>query len=342
MAEAKRSAIEGLEDLFAVLDRVPFVAGVKRDAGKLRRMLYERRPPRVMVVGEAGSGRSTLLNLLMERDVLPTGDEERPVADGSWVGVDAKGSRVSWLEVTPSAEHALLREALAAGGPDLVLAVLPVDTEAQRATLKLARDLAKDEGGVPVLAVVTRVDTCAPRELRAKSRAVEEELGALGLTHRRVFGVGAPHATGVAVLADALIEALPDAAKVEAARSMPPAHSSRLAVAREIVRASGSLSVTVALVPLPLSDLVVLGPLQAAMVSSIVHLAGREYDRETLGEWVASLGVVGGAGFGLRWGAQQLVKLVPGAGSIFSAGIAGAGTAALGKSAIAWFLERGR
>jgi uncharacterized protein (DUF697 family) len=48
--------------------------------------------------------------------------------------------------------------------------------------------------------------------------------------------------------------------------------------------------------------------------------------------------VVGGAGLGLRWTAQQLVKLVPGAGSIVSASIAGAGTTALGKSAMTYFL----
>ena len=46
-----------------------------------------------------------------------------------------------------------------------------------------------------------------------------------------------------------------------------------------------------------------------------------------------------GAGLGLRWGAQQLVKLVPGAGSIVGAGVASAGTLAIGRSAMAYFID---
>ena len=49
--------------------------------------------------------------------------------------------------------------------------------------------------------------------------------------------------------------------------------------------------------------------------------------------------VVGGAGMGLRWGAQQLAKLVPGAGSLVGAGVAGAGTLAIGRSAMAYFID---
>ena len=48
---------------------------------------------------------------------------------------------------------------------------------------------------------------------------------------------------------------------------------------------------------------------------------------------------MGGAAFGMRWGAQQLVKLVPGAGTLVSASVAGAGTLALGKSAVSYFVD---
>jgi len=339
VTEPRTSAVEGLEDLFAVLDRVPFVAGVKRDAGRLRRLLYERRPARLVVVGHGKSGRSTLLNLLMDRAVLPTGDDDA-LCDGDWIGVDAYGSRVSWLELSPGTDAALLGRAIREGGPDAVIALIEVEASDARATLRLARDLARDEGRVPVLVVLAQTDRVAPRRARELSRDLAEQATELGLPSSRVFSVSAPTRSGVTVFADALIEALPRCAQLESARAMPCARASRLRIAREIVRASGSLAVTVALVPLPLSDVAFLAPLQVAMVSSVAHLAGRAWDRETISEWAASVGFVGGAGFGMRWGAQQLVKLVPGAGSFISAGIAGAGTAALGKSAIAWFLER--
>ena len=41
----------------------------------------------------------------------------------------------------------------------------------------------------------------------------------------------------------------------------------------------------------------------------------------------------------MRWAVQQIVKLVPGAGSMISASVAAAGTAALGHSAVAYFVD---
>jgi uncharacterized protein (DUF697 family) len=43
---------------------------------------------------------------------------------------------------------------------------------------------------------------------------------------------------------------------------------------------------------------------------------------------------------GLRALAQQLVKLIPGVGSVVSAAIASGGTYAIGKSAEAWFFSQ--
>jgi len=91
--------------------------------------------------------------------------------------------------------------------------------------------------------------------------------------------------------------------------------------------------------PVPFADAFFLLPMQAAMVTGIAYLSGRPWNRRAAAEWLASVGVVGGAGLGLRWSAQQLVKLVPGAGSIVGAGVAGAGTLAIGRSAIAYFVD---
>jgi uncharacterized protein (DUF697 family) len=75
------------------------------------------------------------------------------------------------------------------------------------------------------------------------------------------------------------------------------------------------------------------------MVSALAYLSGRSWDRKTITQWLASLGVVGGLGVGLRFTARTLAKLVPGAGTVVSAGIAGAGTTAMGHSAIKYFLR---
>jgi uncharacterized protein (DUF697 family) len=138
---------------------------------------------------------------------------------------------------------------------------------------------------------------------------------------------------------EAILERLPEAGQMEAVRAFEVGKSARRNVARALVNSCSALAVTVGLAPIPFADAFVLLPLQAAMVSGVAYLSGRPWDRRAGVEWLASVGTVAGAGMGLRWGAQQIVKLVPGAGSLIGAGIAGAGTLAIGRSAMAYFID---
>jgi uncharacterized protein (DUF697 family) len=144
---------------------------------------------------------------------------------------------------------------------------------------------------------------------------------------------------GMDALAEAIFDRLPPQAQLEAGRAFIAAGPARQRLARDVVSSASALAATVAVTPVPLSDIWLLGPLQVAMVGTIAHLSGRDWNRKTIVEWITSMGLVGGAGLGFRWGAQQLIKLVPGAGSLVSAGVAGAGTLALGRSATSYFLS---
>jgi len=110
-------------------------------------------------------------------------------------------------------------------------------------------------------------------------------------------------------------------------------------VARKVVLHFASIAVVVGLMPIPFSDAVALLPTQALMVTAVAYVAGQPWDRRAALEWLGSLGVMGGAAFGMRWGAQQLLKLWPGGGTLISASVAGVGTEALGLSAIAYFVD---
>jgi uncharacterized protein (DUF697 family) len=140
-------------------------------------------------------------------------------------------------------------------------------------------------------------------------------------------------------VADALYARLPAETHVEAVRALPVGTPQVRELARSVVNHCAAMAVTVGLAPIPFSDSFVLLPLQALMVTAVAYVAGQPWDRRAALEWVGSLGVMGGAAFGLRYGAQQLVKLVPGAGTLVSASVAGAGTLALGRSAIAYFVD---
>ena len=337
---------EGWDELMAVLDRVPFVSGLKRDLTSLSRLV---------VLGRPGSGRHRLLGALL-------GDEgEAPEAEG-WRELLLRGRRVDWvsIDVTDDDPEPSLRAARAAADarrPDAVLLVATPEEVRRGLGVHLevfSRALAtlEEDGARPAaFAVMSRADTLIddgvilghadPNVSDARARFARQLREAGGPTEE-VFAVAAPpgrrETFGAAKLAEALVASLPEAARIEGARSFEGAADGRRRVARDLVQCCSTLAITVSLTPLPFSDLAVMAPLQGMMVTTLAYLSGRAWDRRTAAEWIASVGVVGGAGMGFRWGAQQLAKLVPGMGSIFSAGIAGAGTLALGRSATRYFL----
>lgn len=334
-----------LDQLVKVLDRVPLVSSVKNDLAGLRSLLYLRRPPRVAALGLGSSGRSTLLRSLIER---------RPVrhplnADhGHWVQIEHEGAKVDWLEIDlddPAARsqwtHALGEEV-----PDLVfLTFEPRNVRDAKRIAERAKGLLTDvpdgTGALRVFTLLTHSDLIGrgPVDVEAERRALEAELDGCGLDADPPRAVSAISGHGLAALSEAMVLALPEEARLEAARALTRAQEARLRIGNEIVQACTAVSVTVGATPIPFSDMVVLGPLQALMVSALAYLSGRGLDKKTVAEWLGSLGVVGGLGMGLRFSAQTIAKLVPGAGNVIAAGVAGAGTTAMGQSAIRYFLK---
>lgn len=114
-------------------------------------------------------------------------------------------------------------------------------------------------------------------------------------------------------------------------------------IAKYLNRILSGLSATVALTPIPVSDIYVLIILQAVLVSLIASLSGRDISLETAKEFIFSMGGITGAGYAFRLLAQQASKLLnavwPGSGSAVSSAVAAAGTSAIGKAAIAYYID---
>jgi len=334
-----------LDQLVKVLDRVPLVSSVKNDLSALRSLLYRRRPPRIVALGLGGSGRSCLLRSLIER---------RPVRDpldtdhGHWVRVEHEGAKVDWLEIDlddPSA-RSQWKSALEKEIPDLVfLTFEPRNVQDAKRIVERAKSLLPDlpEGtaALRVFALLTHSDLIGRGDLdvEAERNGLEAKIRDCGLDADPPRAVSAISGHGLEALSEAMVLALPEEARLEAARGLIRAKEARVRIGNEIVQACTAVSVTVGVTPIPFSDMVVLGPLQAMMVSALAYLSGRSLGKKTVAEWLGSLGVVGGLGMGLRYSAQTIAKLVPGAGNVVSAGVAGAGTTAMGQSAIRYFLK---
>lgn len=131
---------------------------------------------------------------------------------------------------------------------------------------------------------------------------------------------------------------LPNEARVEMIR-ISRDRQAQVQIAQVLVKSTSAICTAVGAQPIPLADLPVLTTLQLVMVSGIMYIAGRERSLRAATEFVGALGVNVGAGMILREGARAVLKFFPGWGNVVCGMVAGAGTYALGRAAIVYFLE---
>jgi uncharacterized protein len=140
------------------------------------------------------------------------------------------------------------------------------------------------------------------------------------------------------ILAETIARELPEEAQVETARIFD-AQKMQLQIAQRLIRSVTTICAAVGVQPIPLADFPVLTALQFAMVTGIMHISGRELGLKAAAEFFGALGLNIGVGMVFREGARAVVKIIPGWGNAISGGIAAAGTYAVGRSAVAYFIE---
>lgn len=145
-------------------------------------------------------------------------------------------------------------------------------------------------------------------------------------------------ATNFKEIPDVLCEMLPPQARLEMAR-VSDARASQKQIADTLLKSFAAICGVIGLQPIPLADLPVLTSLQMLLVGLIVHASGRKLSIKSIGEFMGALGVGIGAAFAFREGARTLVRFLPIWGNAVSGGVAAIGTYAIGKSAIAYFIE---
>lgn len=406
--QGKRDDAGSRDDVFALIERLPFIGSVAKEVTHLRALLVDRRPPRILALGAQGSGKSALANALLGADVLnalpapqeaaeakpaqaekpasaPDSTEPAsapaegpqvtagfPVVHGAWMRVTAVGRQLAWLELNAGSvdrdSTRLLQNALDEHIPDVIVVMVRAeDVEGDLAlvieSLKTLHDRlrvtesAKLPRLVPVVSCADMLvrpaefatppypaDVLAQLEratLRVRIALTQASLP-FGSVERAIPCTATPDPArrwNVEEVADAIFSKLPTSTHVEAVRALPVSIRHVSDTAMSIVSHCSAIAVTVGLAPIPFSDSFILLPLQGLMVTAVAYVAGQPWDKRAGLEWLGSVGIMGGAAFGMRWGAQQLVKLIPGAGTLVSASVAGAGTLALGKSAVTYFVE---
>lgn len=131
---------------------------------------------------------------------------------------------------------------------------------------------------------------------------------------------------------------MPNEARVDMAR-LAGDRGVQVEVAQTLVKSTTAICAAIGAQPIPLADLPILTALQLLMVSGVMYISGRERSFRAATEFVGALGVNVGAGMILREGTRALLKFFPGWGNVVCGAVAAAGTYAIGRASIAYFLE---
>jgi small GTP-binding protein len=182
------------------------------------------------------------------------------------------------------------------------------------------------------LTVVNKVDLLNERE---KVRYTETVTEKFGLLPKDVFFISVTEGTGIAQLVQRIAEALPDEKRDTFIARQQADMGIKEKRIRSIVYSKSLICAATGAIPVPIADILIMTPIQVSMVVNIGFLHGIDMFqvKERIPEFITTLG----AGVGLREGARQVLKLIPGYGQVVSASIAFAGTVALGEAANVWF-----
>lgn len=327
------------EKLESLLKRLPdgLHQPILRELEPLKTLFLKQRPPRIVLLGERSASRAEIINELFGRPVARPSDDASQ--NGAWE-THALGGRgtLRLLDARRPQSLSMLTRAIGSDSPDLFLYV--------RASAGLSEDSAADlDHALAVLAFADSQHTFRPRLLAVQLGADSGEDQRLEL-HGALFTKPALAERTAAVLLHThrarLVEQiaieLPGEAQLEMARLSENRDLQRQ-VAAVLIKSVSAISGAVGAQPIPLADFPILTSLQGSMVASIAHLSGREIGMKTVSEFLAALGANIGIGLAFREGARAAAKFVPGWGNAISGGVAAAGTYAIGRAAVAYFVD---
>jgi small GTP-binding protein len=281
---------------------------------------FDTRRLRVVVVGPANAGKSSLVNHLLGRNqasVSPipgTTTRSQEYEMGPFLVTDTPGADEPDEE---QRREDAFQQYLSA---DLGIIVFDATVGISRTARELYRDLA--ELNQPHVVLLNKMDLVKGYEYRVQRDA-----------EKRLVTTVVPVSCRTGDNLDKVVKAMvmSDPRVMNHLADMLPGYQRR--IAWWIVAGAAGASGAVGWEPMPLADIFPLTFLQAMMVLQVGKVYGAHVTMKRARELVA----VFAGGWALRMGFQQVIKLIPGPGNVISAAYAAAGTMAMGAAAIQWF-----
>lgn len=291
---------------------------------------FEKKP-KVAIAGFGKAGKSSLFNAIYGEDAAPVSmrtDETQETRTLEVFGMD--------LTDTPGfgTERFSLDEVARIGAFDEQQVVVHVLNGAAAIAAEDARlHQLLERSDARRVTVVNKVDLLEERERQEYAASAEEKLG---IPAGELLFVSARRGDGVGQLIERILDLLPEAMHDAFIAQQQGDLALKERRIRRLIYSKAALAAGIGAIPLPVADLALLAPLQVGMVVTIGHLLGFEIGRARAVELIVTVG----AGVSFREGARQLLKIVPGLGSVLSGGVAFAGTVALGETARLWFKRK--
>jgi uncharacterized protein (DUF697 family) len=327
------------DKLEAVLKKLPegLHQPILREIEPIKTLFLQQRPPRLVLLGERGVSRSAVINALYGTNAA--GVSEDVTQSGAWDYYSMSGrGRLNMLDARRPIGLPVLGRPLGTDAADLYLFVrgakdinegFAADLDHAAAVLAFADGQHSERPKILGLQVGDSAGEDHRLELHGalftKPALADRTIGALLLSNR-------------AKAAEQIAIELPGAAQLEMAR-ISQIRSLQHQIAGVVVKSVTAICGAIGAQPIPLADFPILTSLQASMVASIAHVSGREFNAKLAAEFLGALGANIGAGLVLREGARAAAKLVPGWGNAISGGVAAAGTYAIGRAAVAYFID---
>ncbi len=294
------------------------------DLRQIEAAVAQEAQARLVLIGPVNSGKSTLFNQLKGQRMSPVsavpGTTREAFAEqfGPFVLVDTPGfGEAGGADRSDAALRAL-------GQADVAVLVLDASAGIRQDDVDLYQQ--SRALGLSTVVVLNKIDLIK-EQIDEVVHDAERKLGA------PLIPISAKRGTNVASdLIPAVIDADPRMA-VTIGRALP---RFRQMAARRIIRESSVLAGLVGAEPIPALSIPLLIAIQVRMLLRLSAIFGEDLTAARARELLSA--IVGGVA--IRYGAQELAKLVPGVGWL-AAGLASAtGTTALGNAAIAFFEKK--